>query len=102
MSETATQLNRVSCCLPATSVPTPAQSEFVVEGFDTSVTEETTTQLAQGDRGDPSFISGAIDDNDLIEDLLRNSSMSFGRLISSTNIQNYTLSRFSLSRYSTR
>lgn len=53
---------------------TPTQSEFVAEEFDTSVTEETTTQLAQEIEAIVRSLRRAIDDDDLIEDLLRNPS----------------------------
>ncbi len=45
---------------------TPTQSEFVAEEFDTSVTEETTTQLAQEIEAIVRSLRRAIDDDDLI------------------------------------
>jgi hypothetical protein len=53
---------------------TPTQSEFVAEEFETSVTEETTTQLAQKIEEIVRSLRRAIDDDDVIEELLRNSS----------------------------
>ena len=53
---------------------TPTQSEFVAEEFETSVTEETTTQLAQEIEEIVRSLRRAIDNDDLIEDLLRNPS----------------------------
>ena len=53
---------------------TPTQREFVAEEFETSVTEETTTQLAQEIEEIVRSLRRAIDDDDVIEDLLCNSS----------------------------
>ena len=53
---------------------TPTQSEFVAEEFDTSVTEETTTQLAQEIEAIVCSLRRAIDGDDVIEDPLRNPS----------------------------
>lgn len=53
---------------------TPTQSEFAAEEFDTSATEETTTQLAQEIEAIVRSLRRAMDDDDLIEELLRNPS----------------------------
>ena len=53
---------------------TPTQSEFVAEEFDTSVTEKTITELAQEIEDSVRSLWRAIDDDDLIEELLRNPS----------------------------
>jgi hypothetical protein len=53
---------------------TPTQREFVAEEFETSVTEETTTQLAREIEEIVRSLRRAIGDDDLIEELLRNPS----------------------------
>ncbi|KYH24015.1 N-6 DNA methylase [Halalkalicoccus paucihalophilus] len=53
---------------------TPTQREFVAEEFETSVTEETTTQLAREIEEIVRSLRRAIGDDDLIEELLRNRS----------------------------
>ena len=53
---------------------TPTQTEFLAEEFETSVTEETTTQLTGEIEEIVRSLRRAIEDDDLIEELLRNPS----------------------------
>lgn len=53
---------------------TPTQSEFVAEEFETSVTEKTTTQLAKEIEAIVPLLRQAVNDDDLIEEVLRNRS----------------------------
>lgn len=53
---------------------TPTQTGFIAEEFEISVTEETTTQLTGEIEEIARSLRRAIEDNDLIEELLRNPS----------------------------
>lgn len=53
---------------------TPTQREFVTEEFKTSITKETTTQLASEIEEIVRSLRRVIDDDDLTEELLRNPS----------------------------